>query len=401
MPKKLSLKNLELKNKKVLLRVDFNVPQDEKGNITDNTRIQASLPTIKYILEKGGSVILLSHLGRPKGSSDPKYSLSPCAAELSKLLNRPVAMAPDCIGPEVEKLASDLNPGQLLLLENLRFHTAEEKPEKDPSFAKKLASLGDCYVDDAFGTAHRAHSSTASLPKLFPGKAAAGFLMEKEIKFLSSVLDNPKKPFIALIGGAKISTKIAVLKKLLDKVDALLIGGGMAFTFFKAQGLNIGNSICEDEFLDEAKKILNDAKAKNIKILLPNEIVAVEKIDEKAKIHLIDPVNGIPQNLEGVDIGPKTIDLFSSEIALANTILWNGPMGVFEVASFANGTIEIAKAVADSKAVSIVGGGETISALKLAGVEQAISHISTGGGATLEFIENGTLPGIEALTEVQ
>lgn len=401
MPKKLSLKNLELKNKKVLLRVDFNVPQDEKGKITDNTRIQASLPTIKYILEKGGSVILLSHLGRPKGTSDPKYSLSPCAIELSSLINKEVVMAPDCIGDQVEKLAKDLKPGSLLLLENLRFYPAEEKPEKDPSFAKKLAALGDCYVDDAFGTAHRAHSSTVSLPKLFPGKAAAGFLMEKEIEFLSSVLDKPTKPFIALIGGAKISTKIAVLKKLLSKVDTLLIGGGMAFTFFKAQGLEIGKSICEDEFLDEARKILRDAKAKNIKIFLPVEIVAVEKIDETAKIHLINPSNGIPQNLEGVDIGPKTIELFSSEIALAKTILWNGPMGVFEIAPFAYGTLEIAKAVADAKAISIVGGGETISALKLAGVESSISHISTGGGATLEFIENGTLPGIEALTEVQ
>lgn len=401
MTNKLSLKDLDLKNKKVLLRVDFNVPQDEKGAITDNTRILASLPSIKYILDHGASIILMSHLGRPKGKADPKYSLAPCAAELSKLLNLPVKMAPDAIGEEVETLAQELKPGELLLLENLRFYSAEEKPENDASFAEKLAKLGDCYVDDAFGTAHRAHSSTFSLPKLFPNKAASGLLLAKEIEFLEMLLVSPKKPFIALIGGAKISSKIGVLKKLLDKVDVLLVGGGMAYTFFKAKGYPIGKSICEDDFLEEARSIMKAAQEKKIAFLLPNEIVAVKEIAESAQKHLLNPQEGIPDNLEGVDIGPKTIELFSNEIEVAKTILWNGPMGVFEVSSFANGTLKIAKAIADSNAISIVGGGETIAALKNAHVEESISHISTGGGATLEFIENGTLPGIEALTNDQ
>lgn len=398
MATKLSLKDLSLKGKKVLVRVDFNVPLDKKGEITDDTRIRASLPSIQYILEKGGSVILMSHLGRPKNKKTPEFSLAPCAKHLSQLLGKPVIMAKDCIGKEVKELVEELQPGQIILLENLRFHEGEENPDKDPQFAKELASLGDLYVNDAFGTAHREHASTAVIAKYFPDKAAAGFLIEKELSFLGKALLNPKRPFYALIGGAKISSKIGILKSLLGKADALLIGGGMAYTFFKAQGLPIGQSIHEDEFLQEAKEILAVAKSKNIKILLPVDQVIADKVAGDAATRIIASANGIPEGMQGVDIGPKTIELFARELGQAATILWNGPLGVFEIPAFATGTQEIAKVVAGLKATTIVGGGDSIAALQAAGLADKVSHVSTGGGATLEFIEYGTLPGIEALT---
>ena len=398
MIQKLTLNDLPINGKKVLMRVDFNVPI-ENGNVTDNTRIAASLPSIRYILEHGAALILMSHLGRPKGTVAKEFSLAPCAKELSRLLGKPVKMAPDCIGPKVEELARGLKSGEVLMLENLRFHAAEEKPEKDPSFAQKLAKLGNYYVDDAFGTAHRAHSSTFSVPKLFPGKAAAGFLLEREIEFLGSALTHPKRPFIAIIGGAKISTKLNVLKSLLGKVDTLLIGGGMAFTFFKAQGKQIGKSICEDDLIPEAKNILKFASEQNVKLVLPVDTVAVPEISENAKPTVVDTEKGIPSDLEGVDIGPKTIRAFEEAIKPAQTILWNGPLGVFGVELFAKGTEAIAKAVASTSAVTIAGGGETIAAINKTGVEDKFTHLSTGGGATLEYIEFGTLPGIEALSD--
>lgn len=399
MKRKLSLKDLHLSGKKVLLRVDFNVPLDKNGHITDDTRIQASLPSIQYILDHDGSVILMSHLGRPKEGKDPKLSLKPCATRLSELLKRPVQMADDCVGPEVEKKVSQIKPGDILLLENLRFHPGEEKPEKYPEFVKQLAKLGDLYVNDAFGTAHRAHASTATIAQYFPGKAASGFLLEKEIQFLGSALLNPTHPFYAIIGGAKISSKIGVLKSLIKKADGLLIGGGMAYTFFKAKGIQIGNSIHEDEFLQTAREFMEDCKKANKTLLLPIDIVVAEKIEPNAKTKLIEAQQGIPPGFEGVDIGPKTIASFTTQLQDAKTIFWNGPLGVFEQKEFAKGTEAIAKAVAQSKAVTVVGGGDSIAAIESAGVANKITHISTGGGAALEYIEFGKLPGIEALSD--
>lgn len=397
MAQKLSITDLNVRQKKVLIRVDFNVPLNSALEITDDTRIVASLPTIQHVLKQGGSVILMSHLGRPNGEAKPEFSLKPCAARLSVLLDHPVIMAPNCIGSDVERLVSNLKPGQILLLENLRFHKAEEKPEKDPSFAKSLASLGDLYVNDAFGTAHRAHSSTATITKYFPGKAAAGLLLQKEIDFIGNTLDDPKRPLQAIIGGAKISTKLGVVKSLLTKVDTLLIGGGMAFTFFKALGYSIGNSIHEDDMLDEAKTILASVKGQDYRFVLPVDIVVANAMNESAETRIIDPKAGIPDGFEGVDIGPETIRLFSSHLQKAATVIWNGPLGVFEIPKFAAGTRAIATTVAKLKATTIVGGGDSIAALQQMGLADSISHLSTGGGATLEYIEFGKLPGIEAL----
>lgn len=346
-------------------------------------------------------MILMSHLGRPKDKRLPEFSLAPCAKRLSELLKKTVQMASDCVGPETEKLARGLKPGQVLLLENLRFHRGEEHPEEDPAFVKQLASLGDVYVNDAFGTAHRAHASTATIAQYFPGRAAAGFLLEKEIRFLGSALLDPKHPFYAIIGGAKISTKIGVLKALISKVDALLIGGGMAYTFFKAQGISIGNSIHEDDLLDQAKEIIRACKAAGKKLLLPVDIVVVSTISNDAKMKTVDSSKGIPDGLEGVDIGPKTIQLFTQQLKDAATVFWNGPLGVFEQSNFAKGTNAIAKAIASLKATTIVGGGDSIAALQAAGVADKITHISTGGGASLEYIEFGKLPGIEALSDAK
>lgn len=399
MVQKLSITDLLIKNQKVLMRVDFNVPLDDQGNITDDTRIQASLPSIKYVLDNGGALILMSHLGRPKDKRVDALSLKPCAKRLSELLGKEVRMAPDCIGSEVEKMVQELKPGQVLLLENLRFHRGEEHPDEDPDFVKKLAKLGDVYVNDAFGTAHRAHASTTSVAYQFPGKAAAGFLLEKEIRFLGETLLNPKRPFYAILGGAKISTKIGVIESLLKKADAVLIGGGMAFTFLKAQGIAIGNSIHEDDFLDKAKELLAKKSKNGSRLLLPLDLVIADQVKEGATVKTIDRAAGIPEGFQGVDIGPKTIEAYSKELQGAATVLWNGPLGVFEVPEFAKGTDAIANVLVRLKATTIVGGGDSIAALQKAGLADRITHLSTGGGASLEYIEFGTLPGIEALSE--
>lgn len=398
---KLTLSNSDVTRKKILMRVDFNVPLSKNGEITDDTRIQASLPSIQYVLDHGGALILMSHLGRPKGKVAPEFSLAPCAKRLSELLKKDVLMAPDCIGSKVEELVNQLKPGQVLLLENLRFHLGEEYPEKEPTFVQALAKLGDIYVNDAFGTAHRSHASTALIAKYFPGQAAAGFLMEKEIRFLGSTLINPKRPFYALIGGAKISSKIGVVKALIDKVDGLLIGGAMAYTFYKAQGISIGNSLHEDDYLKSAEEVISLCQKKGIKFQLPLDNVIVESIDDTSKMQVIESEQGIPNGFQGVDIGPKTIQVFTSLLEEASTIFWNGPLGIFETNRFAVGTTAIAQAIGNTKAITIVGGGDSIAALQRAGIAAKMTHLSTGGGASLEFIEYGTLPGIEALTTEQ
>lgn len=398
---KLSITDLLVKGKKVLVRVDFNVPLDAEGNITDDTRIIAALPTIRSVIERGGIPILMSHLGRPKGTASPQYSLAPIAKRLSELLDTQVIMAPDCVGPAVEQLVNESKPGQVVLLENLRFHRAEQYPDEDPSFAKNLSALGDCYVNDAFGTAHRPHMSVVKLPEAFPGNAAAGFLMQKEISFFEESLLNPEHPFYALIGGAKISTKIGVIRSLKEKVDALFIGGGMAYTFFKAQGIPIGNSIHDDAFLEEARNIIEDYASEGIPIYFPTDHVITDRIDNTAKIKIMDVSEGIPEGFIGVDIGPKTSEKYSRELLKAKTVFWNGPMGVFECPPFAKGTEFLARAIGKLSAVTVVGGGDSVAALRAVGEAENISHLSTGGGASLEFIEKGSLVGIDALTEVK
>lgn len=374
------------------MRVDFNVPM-EKGKITDDSRITLSLPSIEYALKKGASVILMSHLGRPKGQ-EPGLSLAPCAERLSEKLKKPVEMAKDCIGQEVVQLAADLQPGQVLMLENLRFHKGEEEPEKDPAFAAQLAELGDCYVNDAFGTAHRAHASTAILAKYFPGKSAMGFLMEQEIDALSTLLKNPERPFYAIIGGAKISTKIGVIQKLIDLVDELYIGGGMAFTFLKAEGVQIGDSICEEPEL--ARSLLKKGLSK---LHFPIDLVIANGFSNDAKSKIIDAKAGIPEGWQGMDIGPKTIELWSKELKAASTVFWNGPLGVFEMAHFAEGTRRIAEILAKMEAKVIIGGGDSVAAVQQMGLGKKFTHLSTGGGASLEFLEFGHLPGIDALSD--
>lgn len=398
MQQKLGLQNLDLKGKRALIRVDFNVPVDSKGQITDDTRIVSSLPTINYVIQNGGVAILMSHFGRPKAKS-PEFSLAPCAKRLSELLGKPVTMAPDCIGGEVEALCSKMQPGDVLLLENLRFYPAEEQPELNPSFAKNLAKLGDVYINDAFGSAHRAHSSTTTIAQYFPNKAAAGFLLQKEIAFLGTALGEPKRPFFAIIGGAKVSTKMGVLHSLLKKVDALFIGGGMAYTFFKAKGIPIGDSTFEETMIDEAKTILQAANEKKIPLYLPLDTVAATHFDNEAPFASFDATQGIPKGYRGMDIGEKTIASWSEKIKPAKTVLWNGPVGVFEFKNFSKGTLAIAQLLATMKdATTIAGGGETVAAIQEAHLANAFSHISTGGGASLEYIERGTLPGIEALS---
>lgn len=394
---RIALSALPLKGKKVLIRVDFNVPLDEKGRITDDTRIEASLPTIKYVLEQGGFPILMSHLGRPKGKKEPGLSLAPCAERLSKMLGKPVIFAADCIGEKVKHKVEGLEPGESLLLENLRFHAAEEKPEADPTFAKQLASLGDCYVNDAFGTAHRAHSSTVKIVEYFPGKAAAGLLLENEIKYLGQTIVKPRRPFFALIGGAKVSSKIGVIKSLIGKVDTLLIGGAMAFTFLKCLGVAIGDSLYEPDLVAKAQGIIDSFKKAGVRLILPVDHVVVNKVDEKAPRAVVTNEEGIPKGYMGVDIGPETVQLFSSEVQAAATVFWNGPFGVFECKPFAEGTRAIAEALARSRATTIVGGGDSVSAIRSQNMTHLFDHLSTGGGASLEYIEYGQLPGIEAL----
>lgn len=396
---KLQLQDLDLKGKRILMRVDFNVPLNKDKTISDDTRLKESLPSIQYILKQGGSVILMSHLGRPKGVRNMEFSLIPCAKALSQLLGQPVLMAEDCIGEKVEKMARDLKAGQILLLENLRFYPAEEKPSLDPSFAKKLALLGDIYVNDAFGTAHRSHSSTALIAQYFPQAAAAGFLMQKEIAFLGQLLDQPKRPFYALIGGAKISTKMGVLSALLAKVDGIFIGGGMAFTFFKAQGISIGNSIHEDDQLSIALNFLKTAADKKIPCYFPTDLVISQAASDQAecKVQLVQ--RGIPDGWQGMDIGPETCTQWKAILQKAATVLWNGPLGVFEIPAFAKGTEEIARTLASLKATTIVGGGDSVAAINQLQLASKFSHLSTGGGASLEYLEFGHLPGIDALTD--
>jgi phosphoglycerate kinase len=392
---KLSIRNLEMKGRRVFMRVDFNVPLNDAGQITDDTRIRASLPSIQLALERGARLILASHLGRPKGKPNPKMSLRPAASRLSELLGKPVGFAPDCVGAEAETAAKSLKDGEVLLLENLRFHPEEEK--NNPEFARQLAGLAEVYVNDAFGSAHRAHASTEGITRhLSP--AAAGLLMEKELEYLGKAVENPEKPYVAVVGGAKVSDKIEFLQNLMKSANSVLVGGAMAYTFLKAQGVEVGLSKVEDDKLDLARDLLKYAQEHGIQLKLPSDHVVAEKIDAGAAAEVVDGV-AIPSNRMGVDIGPATRAAYAREIAGAKTIVWNGPMGVFEIEQFSAGTVEIARAVAASAAVSIVGGGDSVAAVAKAGIAEKISHISTGGGASLEFLSGMKLPGVEALTE--
>ena len=390
---KLTLKDLDLKNKTVLVRADFNVPQDASLNITDDTRIRSTIPTLKYILENGAKkLVIMSHLGRPDGKVVAKYSLKPVAERLKELLGQDVLFLSDCVGDDI-KQDIDKSKEKVILLENLRFHAEEEA--NDANFAKSLATLADIFVNDAFGTAHRAHASTEGVTHFL--KSAAGFLLEKEIKYLGGAVSNPAKPFMVILGGAKVADKIGMIEHLLPKCDAIIVGGGMAYTFLKAQGKQIGNSKLEKDKLDLAKSILDQAKQLNKEILLPIDNVVVDNIDANAKFEIVG--DSIPDGKIAVDIGPKTIKLFESKLSAAKTIVWNGPLGIFEMDAFSKGTQEIAKFIANLKTISIIGGGDTAAAMAKFKLEDKMTHISTGGGASLEFLEGKTLPGVAALTD--
>jgi phosphoglycerate kinase len=387
---KKTVRDIDVKGKKVLVRVDFNVPLKD-GKVDDDTRITAALPTIKYLMEQGAGVILCSHLGRPKGGPDPKYSLKPVAEYLSGLLGKPVAFAEDCVGPQAESAAKALKPGDVLVLENTRFHPGEEKNDAD--LAKGMAALAEVFVNDAFGSAHRAHSSTEGVARFLP--AVSGFLLEKEIKYLGQAIDNPKRPFVAILGGAKISDKIGVIKNLLTKADVVLIGGAMANTFFKAQGYEVGKSLVEDTALDTAKELL---ALGGTKLRLPVDMVLGDALDESSATKVM-AVSNVLGDWRILDIGPDSVKAFSKAIKGAGTVVWNGPMGLFEVAKFAEGTMGIAKAVAESNAISVIGGGDSVSAIQKSGLAEKITHISTGGGASLEMLEGLALPGVAALQD--
>lgn len=393
---KLFIEDLDVKGKRILVRVDFNVPLDDHLSITDDTRIREALPTIKYVIDRGGKAILMSHLGRPKGKVEPKMSLKPVAVHLGKLINREVKMAPDCMGPAVEEMVQKMNLGDVVLLENLRFHKEEEAG--DENFAKNLAKLGEIYIDDAFGTAHRAHASMVGVTR-YISQCASGYLLRKEIRYLEEAVNSPKRPFVAILGGAKVSDKIKVIDHLLDKVDTLLIGGAMAYTFLLAKGVPSGNSLVERDKVDLAKELLTKAANKKKDLLIPEDHVIAQKIEEGSATKIV-PQNGIPEGWMGVDIGPETVALYSKKVLGAKTILWNGPMGVFEINAFAKGTEAIAKAMASVKdATTIVGGGDSVAAVTGLGLQGKMSHVSTGGGASLEYLEGIDLPGIVALTE--
>lgn len=391
---KKTIEDIAVKGKKVLVRCDFNVPLDENKHITDENRLVGALPTIQYLVKQGAKVILCSHLGRPKGEFNEKYSLKPVAARLSEMLGQEVKMAADVIGDSAKALTADMKDGEVVLLENVRFHKEEEK--NDPEFSKKLADLAEVYVNDAFGTAHRAHASTAGVAAYLP--AVCGYLIQKEIEIMGGALSDPQRPFVAILGGAKVSDKIGVIENLLEKVDYLIIGGGMAYTFLKAKGYGIGTSICEEEKLDLARKLMEKAQQKGVELLLPVENVVAPEFNADAPATVVASEN-IPDDQMGMDIGPKTVELFSEVIKKAKTVIWNGPMGVFEFPTFAEGTKAIAKAVAESGAITIIGGGDSAAAVEQLGYADKMTHISTGGGASLEFLEGLELPGIAALNE--
>ena len=392
---KLVITDLDLKGKRAFIRVDFNVPFDDSGAISDDTRIRSALPTINKAIEMGAKVILASHLGRPKGKVNPKFTLKPVATRLQELLGKPVAFAEDCIGPEVEKMVSAMKEGGVLLLENVRFHAEEEKNE--PEFAKSLSRLADVYVNDAFGTAHRAHATTEGITKHLP-KAAAGFLMKKELDYLINAVENPARPFTAIVGGAKVSGKIGVLEHLSGKVNKIVVGGGMANTFFKAQGFEIGDSLCEDDMLDTAKKIMDKMKTNNVELLLPVDCVIAQNT-EPGTLTKVVTVKNVPAGWRILDIGPESSKIFADAVKSSKTIVWNGPMGLFEIEAFSSGTFELARAVAASDGTSIIGGGDSVLAVNRAGVADKVSFISTGGGASLELLEGKVLPGVAALTD--
>jgi len=396
---KVTVDDINFRGQKVLLRVDFNVPLDANQTITDDRRIREALPTIRKIMNDGGLVIACSHLGRPKGKHDPKLSLLPVAKRLSQLLGREVKFAEDCIGPEAKNLIDRMKDGDCVLLENLRFHSEEEANDQD--FARKLASLADVYVNDAFGSAHRAHASTEGVTHFF-NQSVAGYLMQKELKYLGQALEKPTRPFVAILGGAKISGKIDVITNLMNRVDALIIGGGMVFTFSKAMGYPIGDSLLEKEKVDLAKEIIDKVKSSKAKLVFPVDVVIAKEISDDAEVRIVD-IDQIPEGWKGLDIGPKTVDLFRDTLKDARTIVWNGPMGVFETKAFSQGTIAIAKLLADLTshgATTVVGGGDSAAAVSEAGLDDKLTHISTGGGASLEFLEGKELPGVAALTNV-
>ncbi|MCK9279063.1 MAG: phosphoglycerate kinase [Melioribacteraceae bacterium] len=396
--KKLSIDNVDIKGKRILVRVDFNVPFDENLQITDDIRITSALPTIKKIIREGGKTILMSHLGRPKGSPNPKYSLKPVAVRLGELLDCEVKFASDCVGDQVKVIVNSLKDGEVLLLENLRFHAEEEK--NNPEFAAQLAELGDVYINDAFGSAHRAHASTEGVTKYIKINAA-GYLMQKELDYLGSAVSNPERPFTAILGGSKISGKIDVIENLLPNVDYLLIGGGMAYTFYKAMGLEIGGSLLEAEKIDLAKEMLEKFKTSKAKVILPKDVVVTKEFNNDSPSHVVE-IDSIPADEQGLDIGPRTIVEFGEIIRKSKTVLWNGPMGVFEFDNYAKGTDAIAQALADATAdgaKTIIGGGDSAAAIKKAGLDDKVSHVSTGGGASLEFLEGKVLPGVAALNE--